>query len=144
MVDVYGAVFAELGRKRAWAVHGEMAHSGGLDEMSTLGATQVCKVEGGRLSRDRVDAADFGLRRPELAELLGGSGAENATRLEALLRGRLPGAIEDMVVWNTAGALVVAGRVADLGAGIDCAREALRSGEAAARLDALRAATAAS
>ncbi|MGH8047138.1 MAG: anthranilate phosphoribosyltransferase [Chthoniobacterales bacterium] len=142
MIGTYGAVFAELGRKRAWAVHGETP-SGGLDEMSTLGETEVCAVENGALTNCALDSADFGIRRPELAELVGGSAAENAAKLEALLRGKLPGAVEDMVLWNAAGALVVAGVCDDAAGGLERAREAIRSGEAAARLDALRAATAA-
>jgi len=142
MVETYCAVFAELGRTRAWAVHGQTPQ-GGLDEMSTLGVTNVCAMENGVVSKANVDAADFGIRRPELAELLGGSAAENAMKLEALLRGKLPGAIEDMVLWNAAGALTVAGISAEVGEGLERGREAIRSGEAAARLDALRAATAA-
>jgi anthranilate phosphoribosyltransferase len=141
MVATYGEVFAALGRTRAWAVHGTTPH-GGLDEMSTLGATAGCAVERGELRDFEVDAASHGIRRPELSELLGGDSAQNAARLEALLRGRAEDAIADMVAWNAAGALVVAGVCADLGEGLDRAREAIRSGAAAERLDALRAATA--
>jgi len=139
MVTTYGEVFAALGRKRAWAVHGATPQ-GGLDEMSTLGATTVCEVERGELRDFTVDAASHGIRRPELAELLGGDAAQNAARLEALLRGRAEDAIADMVAWNAAGALVVAGVAGDMAEGLSRAREAIRSGEAAARLDALRAA----
>ncbi|HVE17138.1 MAG TPA: anthranilate phosphoribosyltransferase [Chthoniobacterales bacterium] len=141
MVDVYGTVFAELGRERTWAVHGRTP-VGGLDEMSTLGTTDICALEHGSLSRLSLDAADFELPRPELAELVGGGAMENAATLEALLRGKRSGAIEDMVTWNAAGCLVVAGVCSDIGGGLEKAREAIRSGEAAARLDALRAATA--
>jgi anthranilate phosphoribosyltransferase len=140
MVDVYGAVFAELGRTRAWAVHGNTP-VGGLDEMSTLGTTEVCAVEKGRISHRTLTAAAFGIRTPDLAELRGGSAAENALKMEALLRGKIPGAIEDIVLWNAAGALTVAGICEEVGAGCERAREAIRSGEAAARLDALKAAT---
>ena len=148
MMDVYGAVFAELGRRRAWAVHGRASQGAdgesgcGLDEMSTLGATDVCAVESGEFSCRALASSEFGIRRPDIAELRGGSAEENALKLEALLRGRLPGAIEDIVLWNAAGALTVAGVCGDVGDGLDKARGAIRSGDAAARLDALRAATA--
>jgi anthranilate phosphoribosyltransferase len=146
MVPVYGKVFAELGRKRAWAVHGRIESGdvqGGLDEMSTLGTTDVCAVEGERLESLTLDSADYGIPRPALADLAGGDAAHNAALLEALLRNRLSGPIRDMVEWNTAGALVVAGIAPDPAAGLAAAREALRAGEAAARLDAMRAASAA-
>lgn len=141
MVDGYGAVFAELGRVRAWAVHGRTP-AGGLDEMSTFGETQVCDVREGKMERRLLAAACFGLPEPDLAGLRGGSAPENALMLEALLRGRLPGAIEDIVCWNAAGALTVCGIAGDMGEGLRRAREAIHSGESAARLDALRAATA--
>jgi anthranilate phosphoribosyltransferase len=147
MVATYGEVFIELGRARAWAVHGrvpagaEGEPAGGLDEMSTLGMTDVCAVEKGEASGFALDAREFGIRPPALAELRGGDAAHNAAQLEALLHGRASAAIADMVAWNAAGGLTVAGLCADVGAGLALAREAIRSGEAAARLDALRAAT---
>lgn len=136
MTALYAGVFAELGRTRAWAVHGETPQ-GGLDEMSTLGPTRVSALDGAFT----LDAAEHGIRRPELSELLGGDAAHNARLLEALLRGPAEGAIADMVAWNAAGALVVAGLAADMAAGLERARGAIRSGAAAERLDALRAAT---
>ncbi len=140
MVEIYGAVFTELGRKRAWAVHGTTP-AGGLDEMSTLGRTDVCAAENGKLTRHALTASKFGIRVPDLAELRGGSAAENALKLEALLRGKLPGAIEDIVLWNAAGALAVAGVSPDVGTGLEQARQAIHAGKAAAQLDGLRAAT---
>jgi len=139
MVDVYAAVFAELGKTRAWAVHGETPQ-GGLDEMSTLGPTMISAVEEGTISTRRLNARDHGVASPELAELRGGDAATNAALLEALLRGRASTAIRDMVVWNSAGALVVAGVAHGVDAGMAMAREALDTGAAAERLDALRAA----
>jgi len=140
MVGLYGQVFMKLGKHRAWAVHGRTPQ-GGLDEMSTLGPTEVCAVENGGTMWQTLDAGSYGIRVPELAELVGGDAIQNADRLEALLRGQLEGAIPDMVAWNAAGALVVAGLSPDMGAGLERAREAIRNGEAVARLDALRAAT---
>jgi anthranilate phosphoribosyltransferase len=141
LTATYGAVFAELGRTRAWAVHGRTP-LGGLDEMSTLGVTDVCVVEGGELSQLQLDSSRYGIEVPTIADLLGGDAARNAQTLEALLRGNATGPIADMVAWNAAGALVVAGISADMSDGIERAREAIRAGEAAARLDALRAASA--
>lgn len=142
MVTTYGEVFAALGRKRAWAVHGTTPR-GGLDEMSTLGPTEICAVESGVTRNFVTDAGSHGIRPPDISELLGGDAAHNAALLEALLRGNAEGALADMVAWNTAGALVVAGVCDDLGEGLDRAREAIHSGAAAERLDALRAATSA-
>ena len=109
--------------------------------MSTLGETDICIVENGATTSRTLDARAFGIQPPSLAELRGGDAAQNAAQLEALLHVKAPAAITDMVAWNAAGALTVAGVCADMGAGLALAREAIRSGEAAARLDAMRAAT---
>ncbi len=139
MTSVYAEVFRELGREKAWAVHGETP-AGGLDEMSTLGDSRVVELDGERIETLSVSAQSYGIEVPDLDDLRGGGAAENAAKLEALVRGRLPGSIEDLVGWNAAGALVVAGVAADLGDGLARARESIANGEAAARLDALRAA----
>lgn len=138
MVPVYAKVFRELGRERAWAVHGETP-AGGLDEMSTLGPTLVAETNGDGVSEFRVDATDYGIVAPALDELVGGDAATNAAKLEALLRGKLAGPVEDLVCWNAAGAFVVGGVAADLGVGLELARGAIANGAAAERLDALRA-----
>ncbi len=139
MTSVYAEVFRELGREKTWAVHGETP-VGGLDEMSTLGDTRVVELSGVEIESFTVSAASHGIVAPDLAELLGGGAAENSRKLEALVRGKLPGPVEDLVCWNAAGALVVAGIAADLGVGLELARRVIADGGAAARLDALRAA----
>lgn len=140
MVGMYAEVFAALGRERAWAVHGRTPH-GGLDEMSTLGVTEICAVEAGAIRRFGADAAAFGVAAPELSRLVGGDATENARLMETLLQGAAEGPIADVVCWNAAGALVVAGVAAELGEGLLRARDAIRSGAARDRLDALRRAT---
>lgn len=139
MTAVYAEVFRELGREKAWAVHGETPE-GGLDEMSTLGESRVVELAEGEIGAFRVSAQSHGIAVPSLDELRGGGAAENAAKLEALVRGKLPGPIEDLVCWNAAAALVVAGVAADLGTGLELARGTISSGGAAVRLDALRAA----
>jgi anthranilate phosphoribosyltransferase len=54
--------------------------------------------------------------------------------------GGAQGPASDATALNAAAALVVAGRAADLGDGLEAAREALRSGAAMEKLTALRAA----
>ncbi len=141
LMDLYAEVFVELGRKGAWAVHGE-SPTGGLDEMSTLGLTRGRSVADGAISSFTLDPSDHGIDFPDVAQLLGGDARHNAAMLEGLLRGRAEGPLADIVVWNAAGALTVAGRVGDVGAGLELAREAIRSRAAAARLEALRSASA--
>jgi anthranilate phosphoribosyltransferase len=140
LIPLYAQVFAELGRDRAWAVHGKL-DGGGMDELSTLGPCVVCEVLEGQIKTFELNAKDFGISTPEVSELAGGDAAANAVILKDLLNGKLPGPIEDMVAWNAAAALVVGGACDDLAAGLSLARAALRNGTAWDRLDHLVAAT---
>ena len=74
-----------------------------------------------------------------LSDLAGGDPQRNAEITLAVLGGE-EGPAADATALNAAATLVVAGRAADLGEGLDVAREALRSGAAMATLSALRAA----
>lgn len=65
--------------------------------------------------------------------MAGGSAAENAARTRAILTGE-KGAARDIVVLNTAAALVVAGVTEDMAAGVTRAQLAIDSGDAARKL----------
>lgn len=140
LIPLYAQVFAELGRDRAWAVHGRL-DGGGMDELSTMGPCVVCEVSEAQIKTFELNAKDYGISAPEVSELAGGDAATNAAILKNLLGGKRPGPIEDMVAWNAAAALVVGGACDDLATGLDLARDALRNGTARDRLDHLVAAT---
>ena len=125
-------VLDALGAERAWLVHG----SDGLDEITTTGATTVVAVEGGTLTRFTIEPSDYGLARATLTDLRGGDPAHNAAALRAVLGGAR-NAYRDIAVLNAAAALLVAGRAADLPAGIGLAQSALDGGEAQAVLERL-------
>ncbi|MBO0905042.1 anthranilate phosphoribosyltransferase [Jiella sonneratiae] len=120
-----------LGTEAAWVVHGD-----GLDEMTTTGTTEVVELKDGVISQFSVDPEEAGLKRWPIAGLKGGDGAYNAAALRSVLQGE-PGAYRDTVLLNSAGALVMAGAVADLHAGVERAAEAIDAGHALAALERL-------
>ncbi len=122
-------VLGTLGAERAWLVHG----ADGLDEISTTGPTQVVAWEHGTIRRFVIEPEVHGLRRAALAELIGGDAAHNAAALRAVLDGA-PGAYRDIALLNAAAALVVAGRAADIDAGLALAAAAIDAGGARAVL----------
>ncbi len=123
------AALCRVGVARAWLVHGE----GGVDEVSPAGPTRVWDVEDGRVTERVVAPADFGLPVRSLDLIRGGDAAHNAEVMRAVLRGE-EGPAYEAVLMNAAAALLVAGRAADLKAGVARAREAVTSGAAAAKL----------
>ena len=132
LVDTIASVLARLGARRAYVVHG----AGGIDELSPAGPNLVCEVADGRVERREIDPADFGVPRCSSAELAGGTPEENAAFVREVFAGA-PGAKREAVLLNAGGAIAASGRADDLEEGYAVAAEAVDSGAAAERLDAL-------
>jgi anthranilate phosphoribosyltransferase len=115
-----------LGSVRALVVSAE----DGLDELSLSSPTRVIEVADGRTSEWYAEAAQFGLAPAELADLAGGTPAENAAAVRSVLAGE-PGPKRDITLLNAAAAIYVGGLAADLSEGVARAAEAIDSGAAA-------------
>ena len=122
----------------SWVVHGH----GGLDELSLAGPNRVIATVGGLVQPETViDAQAISITRASNDELRGGDPAHNAGIVRGLLNGEIHGAVRDVVVFNAAAALVVAGAARDLAAGAILANAAIDGGTARATLDAYIAVT---
>ena len=122
-------VLGRLGSERAWVVHGN-----GLDELTTTGATQVAALADGVVTSFELTPEQVGLRRVDVTALKGGDAAENAEMMRGVLAGA-PGPLRDIVLLNGGAALVIAGRAADLAAGMALAARTIDSGAARQALD---------
>jgi anthranilate phosphoribosyltransferase len=125
-------VLARLGADAAWVVHG----SDGLDELTVTGPSYVAELKDGRIRTFEVTPEDAGLRRAKIEDLKGGDAIANARALRTLLHGQ-PGPYRDVVLLNSAAALIVAGVAENLAAGVERAAQAIDSGSALATLDRL-------
>jgi anthranilate phosphoribosyltransferase len=123
----------------------------GLDELTTTGHSHIWEVSSGAVTEHDLDPRDLGIPRSRIEDLQGGSPEQNAETARAVLGGAT-GPVRDIVLLNTAAALVawdlshdvteadkpitarLAARMAD-------AAEAIDSGAATAKLDAWTAAT---
>lgn len=131
-VEPLAHVLANLGTERAWIVHG----SDGLDELTTTGPSFVAELRDGEVRSFELLPEDAGLRRARPEELKGGDPEVNAAAMRAMLAGQA-GPFRDVVLLNSAAALLVAGRADDLRAGVALAADAIDSGRARQVLDEL-------
>ncbi len=125
-----------LGSVRALVVAAE----DGLDEISISARTRVIEVADGRTSEWFVEPGQFGLAPADLESVAGGTPAENAAAVRAVLAGE-SGPRRDLVLVNAAAAIYVGGLVADLEEGVAKAAATIDSGAAADVLERLVAAT---
>jgi anthranilate phosphoribosyltransferase len=122
-------VLQRLGSTACWVVHGD-----GLDELTTTGDNLVAALDDGIISEFPLDAREAGLPRAERADIAGGMPEENALMMRALFSGQR-GPIRDVVLFNAAAALVVAGRSRSLTEGVALGAAAIDSGRARRVLD---------
>lgn len=129
-------VLRNLGSHRALLVHGV----DGLDELSTLGPTQVSELRDGRVTSYTLDAErDLNLPRATIDQLAGcDSPAENAAVLLNILRGEDQGPRRDIVLLNAAGVLLVGGVTDSLHSGMTRAAELIDNGSALGTLERLQ------
>jgi len=132
LVRTIAEVLAQLGARRAFVVHGAY----GIDELSPAGPNDVCEVVDGSVRARVLDPLELGVGRCAPGELRGGSPADNAEAIRQVFAGA-DGGRRDAILLNAAGAIAAAGHADDLREGLELAREAVDSGDAAARLDEL-------
>jgi len=138
LTGIFGEVLRQLGRERAWVVHGLGDNGAGMDDISISGATTIADLNEGQVNSAVLDVSWLGVPRASIAELEGGNARQNAETIEGILSGKIRDAKRDMTVVNAAGGFVVAGLAKDLKGGVDLAREEIDSGRALEKLRALQ------
>ena len=139
MAMTFSEILQRLERESVWAVSGQTADGRGVDEVSLMGSTRICK--GGSWQEhvdEEVNPSDFGLEIAKVEDLVGGDAKENAQILINILGDEDKGPKRDMVLLNAGAGLACAGLADDLGHGIEIARGVIASGEAMERLEAMR------
>ncbi len=124
-IEPMARVLGRLGSDKAWVVHGH----DGLDELTTTGPSSVAALADGTVTTFEVHPADAGLSVARAEDLKGGDGATNAAAMRALLGGER-GPFRDVVVFNAAASLIIAGHASDLREGAGQAAAAIDSGAA--------------
>jgi anthranilate phosphoribosyltransferase len=128
--ELIALALARLGSRRAAVVTG----SDGLDEVTLGGVTRVRWVESGEVTLKSWQVEDFGLA-PNRAEDLRVSGPAQSADLILRCLGGEHGPVRDLVLANSAAALLVAGVVDTVRVGVDRAAHVVDSGAAARLLE---------
>lgn len=123
---------SRLGSQSAWVVHG----NDGLDELTTTGPSYVAALAHGEVQSFEIVPEDYGLQRARVSDLQGGTPEENAKAMQLVLAGTA-GPYRDIVLLNSAAALVIAEEAENLDEGISRAQTAIDSGAAREVLAAL-------
>jgi anthranilate phosphoribosyltransferase len=132
LAKLLAGALARLGMVRGYVVHG----FDGLDEVSTTGPTLVYEIQEGQVKQRTLDPDDFAVRKAALADLKGGSKARNLEIARAVLAGER-GPQRDIVIANSAVALVAIAQVETFLEGAAVAAVSIDTGAARDKLEAL-------
>ena len=130
MVGLMAQVLANLGVRNAMVVYGR----DGFDEISMSAPTSVCEVRDGWLKSYEITPEQFGLKRCDKSELIGGSPSENAEITREILSGG-GGAKKDAVILNSAAAIHIAKPDITLSDGVRIAADIISSGKGREQLE---------
>ena len=132
LVGIQARVMKQLGADHVLVVHGH----DGMDEVTLGGATMVAELIDGEVREYDIHPEDFGLQMQSARQIRVSDAAESKGMLLGALD-NVPGAARDIVVLNAGVALYTAKLAGTIADGIEKAREAIASGAARAKVDAL-------
>lgn len=127
LCGILSRVLQQLGSKHVLVVHG----SDGLDEITVSGSSHIAELKNGSVREYDIHPEEFGLPvYPNLDGLRVENAAQSLDLVNAVLNGEAKGAARDIVLLNAAACLYAGDVAADLGEGLEKAKEALDSGKA--------------
>ena len=142
LVGIQVRALQRLGAEHAVVVYGR----DGMDEVSLGAATMVGELKDGEITEYQIHPEDFGFTMASNRSLRVETPEQSRTMLMGVLNNSDDSTVRaaiDIVVLNAGAALYAANVCGGIGEGIVLARQAIESGAAAKKLDALKAFTAA-
>lgn len=99
----------------------------GMDELSIAERSVIFSIRRNKIQRTDLDPSKFGFGQSERKDILGADANTNATIIREVLSGK-KGPKRDIVLLNSAFALIVAGKTSDIREGIKLAGESIDNG----------------
>lgn len=132
LTQIIAEVLKKLGTKHAFVVYGMDT----LDEITTTGKTKISEVKGSKIENYYIKPQDFGIPTASLKDIAGGTSAVNAEIINDILKGK-KGPKRDIVVFNSAAALIAVSKAKNFKEGIALAENSIDKGKAFEKLEML-------
>ena len=134
LVEPLARVLSNLGVKNAMVVYGQDC----LDEISMSARTSVCEIKDGKFRSYEIEPEQFGFKKCDKEELVGGTPEENAKITMEILSGADKGPKRQAVCLNAGAAIYIAGKADTIEAGIRKAEQIIGEGLALKKLEQFR------
>ncbi len=133
IMETVAKVLINVGVERGMVVYGNDK----IDEISISDSTSVVEINNGEIIKYEICPEQFGLKRADKSEVVGGEPEDNAKITLSVLNGEDKGARRDIVLLNAGCALYVTGKAKSITDGVKLAGELIDSGKALGKLNEL-------
>lgn len=131
LVEPLAKVLINLGIKRAIVVHGH----DGIDEASLCSESTICEVRHGAIIKYILRPENYGFKKCNPEDLIGGDPYENAKIAQRILSGEEIGPKRDVILLNSGICIYLAKDNTSLRDGIQIAKEMINNGKAKKQLE---------
>jgi anthranilate phosphoribosyltransferase len=111
-----------------------VSSSEGMDEISISDVTYASQLLNGTVHEFIIDPQMYGIKKAPLEAIIGGDAKENAKILHTIFDETSSDAQRDIVLINTAAALMVDGKARDIQDGLEMAKETIKKAKAKEKL----------
>ncbi len=125
LTDKLSRVLQSLDVERAFVVHG----LDGIDEISTTCKTRISELKDNSIETYTITPEEFGIKRAKIADIQADGLEKGIRTIFQILKGE-DGSATDMVLLNSAAAIVTGKMAENLQEGLEIAKDALKSGNA--------------
>ena len=115
-------VLKNLGSNNSWLLHS----NDGLDEISISDKTDVAKLHNNKIIEDIIDPNNYVITPAPISKIIGKDAKYNAKELFKVLNGEI-NAYRDIILINSAAAILISGNCHDIDEGINMASVAIDS-----------------
>jgi anthranilate phosphoribosyltransferase len=132
LMDMMAEALKMLGARYAMVVH-----SNGLDEISIATTTKILELKDGQIIKKDLNPKNIGMKLADLEGLTVTDAKSSASILKDVLSGKENGPCKDIVILNSAAAIIAAGMADDFTSAIKIAETSVSEGKASACLEKL-------
>ncbi len=114
-----------------------VVHSDGLDEISHTGITKICELKNDQITEKELDPKDLGIEPADINQMKVADAKTSAGIIKDILNGRETGSCRDIIVLNSAAAIIAGGLAENFASAIKLAAASIDEGKALSCLERL-------
>jgi anthranilate phosphoribosyltransferase len=114
-----------------------VVNSDGLDEISMVTTTKILELKDGQITKKELNPKELGMELAKIEDLTVADPKTSAKVIKDIINGKESGPRKNIVILNTAAAIIAAGMADDFASAVKKAEASISQGKASASLEKL-------